>query len=374
MTARNLFAYLAAAALAMTLAGCATADGESTTTATPENDNTDPKIAAYIGDEEIPMTAIYDKVGEQLEQLHEAAAAQRRQIEEQETERAYGLKRNAIDEMMYDRLIEMEATEQGMTREELEAAEVDGKAEPATDAEIAEVWYRFKDQAPQLQGKSLEESRVLIESQLNPLKVEQRRAEFLDELKESYDVVYVLDYPRVAVDIPANAMTRGPEDAPITVVEYSDYQCGFCKRAHPMMEELLADYSDSVRFVYLDYALPSHPRAIPASAAARCADEQDKFWEYHDNLMTVPGTLEDDDLKARAGTLSLDQVKFDACMDEDRHLESIEEVVAAAEELGISGTPTFFINGRKLVGAQPREAFIAIFEEELKRAELDDRG
>ena len=105
----------------------------------------------------------------------------------------------------------------------------------------------------------------------------------------------------------------GPADAPVTIVEWSDYQCPFCKRAHPTVQQVLSEYKDKVRFIYLDYPLPFHQMAMPASQAVHCAEDQGKFWEYHTNLFEAAGDLSKADLSKRATDLGLDSAAFEAC-------------------------------------------------------------
>jgi protein-disulfide isomerase len=162
----------------------------------------------------------------------------------------------------------------------------------------------------------------------------------------------------------------GPVDAPITIVEWSDYQCPFCKRAHPTVEQVLKEYKDQVRFIYLDYPLPFHQMAMPASIAVHCAEDQGKFWEYHKNLFEAAGDLSGADLAKRATDLGLDSAKFQACTDGKQHQDLIKNNTDDGASLGVTGTPAFFINGRMLVGAQPIEQFRELINDELSRKGL----
>jgi protein-disulfide isomerase len=177
-------------------------------------------------------------------------------------------------------------------------------------------------------------------------------------------VTIMLEPPRLKV-ADAGRPSRGPARAPVEIIEFSDFQCPFCLRAHPTVAQVLNAYGDRVRFVYRNYPLPNHPNAWPAAEAAACAGEQGKFWEYHDRLFDNQSKLGEADLKQHAAALALDTAKFDACVDAHKYKKDIDADVAAGEEAGVSGTPAFFINGRELSGAQPFEAFKRVIDEEL---------
>jgi protein-disulfide isomerase len=160
---------------------------------------------------------------------------------------------------------------------------------------------------------------------------------------------------------------RGPENAPVTIIEFSDFECPYCLRAHPTVQQVLSTYGDRVRFVYRHYPLPNHPNARPAAEASACAHEQGKFWPYHDRLFSSAGKLSAADLKQHAVELGLDAAQFNACVDGRKYRADVDADMQVAEKAGVSGTPAFFINGRVLGGAQPFEAFQRVIEDELKR-------
>jgi len=159
----------------------------------------------------------------------------------------------------------------------------------------------------------------------------------------------------------------GPADAPVTIVEWSDYQCPFCKRAFPTVEQVLAEYKGKVRYSHLDYPLPFHQQAMPAALAVHCAGDQGKFWEYNNNLYSGTGDLSAADLTKRAADLGLEPAAFEACTTSKKYESLIKSNFDDGGALGVTGTPAFFINGRMLVGAQPIEQFRAIINDELTR-------
>jgi len=159
----------------------------------------------------------------------------------------------------------------------------------------------------------------------------------------------------------------GPADAPITIIEFSDYQCPFCQRWHAQVwPKIKETYGDKVRLVYRDFPLYSlHPEAAPAAEAANCANEQGKFWEYHDLLFSGELPLGRETYLAYAERLGLNQSQFTQCLDERRYRAEVEGDYTYAANLGINSTPTFFINGIALIGAQPFEIFQQVIDLEL---------
>ncbi len=156
----------------------------------------------------------------------------------------------------------------------------------------------------------------------------------------------------------------GPEDAPITIVEFSDFRCPYCSIFHQeTFDDLMAEYPGQIHFVYRDFPVVG---GFEAALAAECADEQGAFWEFHNLLFSGEyPNLDRDAFAAYAEKLDLDVEGLLACVDEERYSDEVEADARYASGLGITGTPTFFINGIPMVGAQPLEAFIQIIEYEL---------
>jgi protein-disulfide isomerase len=173
--------------------------------------------------------------------------------------------------------------------------------------------------------------------------------------------------PYVRYDIPTEGFpSLGPDDAPIIIVEFSDYQCPFCQRFHDETYRPLLDaYPGQIRFVYRNLPLTSiHPEAFPSAVAAACANEQDAFWAYHDKLFSTENLGRQVYIQY-ATDLKLDLAAFQECIDSDRHNDSINADADFAINLGINSTPTFFINGLALVGAQPIDVFKQVIDKEL---------
>ena len=157
---------------------------------------------------------------------------------------------------------------------------------------------------------------------------------------------------------PEDRPTRGPSDAPVTIVEFTDYECPYCRRYYRQTyHQLLAEFEGEVHYVVRNYPLSIHPDARKAAEAAECAHNQERFWDYHDHLFEHADALEPQDLKSYARELGLDGEQFDRCLESGAESETVEQDMATGRRLGIRGTPTFFVNGRPLVGAQPLSAF-----------------
>lgn len=158
----------------------------------------------------------------------------------------------------------------------------------------------------------------------------------------------------------------GSEDAPITIIEFSDYECPFCKRWHDdSFERLLETFPTEIRFVYRDFPLSNiHPNAAPAAEAANCAHEQGRFWDFHRKLFSTT-VLNTETYLDYASELGLDQAGFEECISSRRYQEEVVADLEWAINLGISSTPTFFINGIAIVGAQPFEVFYEVITKEL---------
>jgi len=161
----------------------------------------------------------------------------------------------------------------------------------------------------------------------------------------------------------------GPEDAPVLIVEFSDYQCPFCARvASETLPQILEAYEGKIRLVFRDFPLTSmHSNAQKAAEAAECADDQGQFWAYHDILFQNQQALDIDSLKEYAQELGLDTDAFNECLDSGQYTPEVENDLAQGQSYGVTATPTFFINGRLLRGAQPFSAFEAMIEEELAK-------
>jgi protein-disulfide isomerase len=177
--------------------------------------------------------------------------------------------------------------------------------------------------------------------------------------------------PRYDVPVSEDDPALGPEDAPITIIEFADFQCPFCQRhALETYPRLVEEYGDNIRFIYKDFPLSSiHPEAYSSAIAGTCANEQGMFWEYHDLLFSGQLELGEETYMGYAEQLGLDMANFTACYEEERYAEQVQADYNFGTDLGVSSTPTFFVNGVAVVGAQPFGLFAEIIDYELANAQ-----
>jgi protein-disulfide isomerase len=274
----------------------------------------------------------------------------------------YEARRTAIEDIVGEKLIAQESKTRGITSEVLTDQEIGSKITTVTDADVA-AWYNANPS--RVQGAKLEQVQAPIRSMLTQERTATVYQAYVDQLRTKTPVRVMLEPPRQKVAV-AGSPSRGPAAAPIEMIEFSDFQCPFCLRAHPTVNQVLSTYGDRVRLVYRHYPLPNHPNARPAAEASQCAAEQDKFWQYYDRLFADQTKLSDEGLKQSAAALGLDAGRFNACVDSHKYKDRVEADIKDGNDAGVSGTPAFFINGRLLTGAQPFEAFKRIIDEELE--------
>jgi protein-disulfide isomerase len=294
--------------------------------------------------------------------LENALGAKLAKLEEQ----VYDLKRQELDSLIAQKLLAQEAAKRKISVAALLDAEVTAKVPLVTETEIDAFYQANKGRIRSDDAETRQKIRTFLQQQ----KLTAQRALFIESLRSQGKVTVHLQPPpviRVEVSI-KDAPFRGPANAPVTLVEFSDFECPFCKRAHPTLLQLFEKYPGKVKLVYRDFPLESiHPQARRAAEAARCAQDQGKFWEYYDLLFTESPKLSPDDLKRYATQVGLDGAKFDACVAGGAHKAVIQRDLDEGNRLGITGTPAFFVNGRPLSGAQPLEAFARVIDDELTR-------
>ncbi len=305
-------------------------------------------VVATVGDMKITRAQLEDEIRAKLIELDN---------------QRYDALREGLDGMIAQELLKREAAARGTTPEALTTEEIEKKAPEPSDADIQKVYDENK---AQLGGQTLEQIKPRIVQYLKGQKQDERRTAFIAELKKKYPTSVALKPPVVDVAA-AGRPERGPKNASVTIIEFSDYQCPFCQKAEDVVDQVMKTYADKVRLVYRDYPLPFHPNARPASEAAACANAQGKFWEYHAKLFHGDG-LEPEKLKTYADQVGLDRKKFDDCLEKKPFKAEIDKDVKDGEKAGVNGTPAFFINGRMLSGAQPFEKFKEVIDDELATA------
>ena len=270
----------------------------------------------------------------------------------------------AFEEEISTRLIADEAKRRGTSVEKLRKEEIDDKTQDPTDADVRTIYDR---NAADIEVP-FERAAPIIKRQMQQAARSERERAYVETLRESGKVkttIPVPSLPRYTVD-GGHAPSIGPENAKVTIIEFSDFQCPYCREAHRVIAELLKTYPNDLRVVYRDYPLPMHPQARPAAIAAECAAEQNKFWPYHDKLFEDQA-LGAADLNRYAQEIGLKLEDFQSCLQNSRAENGVREDEEAAKALDVSGTPAMFVNGIKLIGLLPLPLMQSLIDHELGR-------
>ena len=304
-----------------------------------------------------------DGVAISAEEVEKSLAGQLSKLEEQ----IYNLKRQRLDALINEKLLTKEAAKRSSSVPALLDAEVTSRVGLVTEQEIENFYQQNK---AQLQGEEAS-LREQIRSHLQNQKLAAKREEFLKSLRSQAKVVINLKAPpvqRIEVSV-QGAPFKGGAKAPVTIVEFSDFHCPFCKQVVSTLAKLESQYGDKIKLVFRDFPIESlHPGASQAHAAARCASEHGKFWAYHDKLFAGPANSSPELFNRFAKEVGLEPVAFETCLGSGKFDAAIKKDIEEGQRVGVAGTPAFFINGRLFTGAQPLEAFARVIDEELARA------
>jgi len=278
----------------------------------------------------------------------------------------YQLERQKLDEYIGATLITREAKERAVSVTTLLDREVNDKVQQVSEEEIRSFYDKNKDRL----RADLDKLHDQISEYLHQQRVADRKSEYIKSLRSKANITMYLKPPPIqrANVLIKDAPFRGETTAPVRIVKFEDFECPFCKAVQPTVEDLLKKYPGKVRIFHKDLPLEElHPQAQLAAEAARCAGDQGRFWQYHDTLYRKAPKLNPLDLKAYAKDLGLDPVAFDQCLASGKHKSAVQQDLNEGAKLGLTGTPTFFINGRELSGALPLEAFSTVIDEELEQ-------
>jgi protein-disulfide isomerase len=306
--------------------------------------------------------AVVNDVAITADEVEKPLAAQLSKLEEQ----IYTLKRQKIDTLINEKLLADEAKKRGLSVPALLDADVTSKVGLVAEQEIENFYQANK---AQIQGDATE-AKEKIRPYLQNQKLSQRRQEFLDALRSQAKIVVNLKPPPVLrVDVSIDgAPFKGPAKAPVTIVEFTDFHCPFCKQVLLTLTQLVARYGDQVKLVFKDFPIDQlHPGASKAHEAARCANEQGKFWPFHDKLFANATKTSPPELKTYAGEVGLDVAAFEKCYASGKYTVAVQKDIDEGRNIGVNGTPGFFINGRLLSGAQPLDAFARVIDDEISR-------
>ncbi|MBI3329516.1 MAG: thioredoxin domain-containing protein [Nitrospinae bacterium] len=306
---------------------------------------------AEVDGEAITAEAVEGALGAQLTKLYE---------------QIYALKRQKVETLIGERLLGKEAGKRGISVQALLDTEVTSKVGLVTEQEV-EAFY----QANKAQLKGDEASlRERIRTHLQNQRLATQRQAFVQALRaQSTVVVHLTPPPVVRTEVSVDgAPFRGLQGAPVTIVEFSDFHCPFCKQVLPTLTQLQSQYGDKVKLVFRDFPIDQlHPGARKGHEAARCANEQGKFWAYHDLLFANAPKASPEQLKGYAQEAGMNVAAFEQCVASGKYREAVQQDIEEGSRAGVTGTPAFFINGRLVSGAQPLENFSRIIEEELMR-------
>jgi len=262
---------------------------------------------------------------------------------------------NAVNARVQEILAEREAERRGITKEELFKAEVDDKIAEVPAGEVDAFYVARKNQ--------IRQPKEQVEAQIRRVLAYQR---FLAALQAKAEVEILTEPFRISLNL--DGPSKGKAGAPVTIVEFGDFECPPCSRAYPVLKQVHDTYPDDVRIVFQQFPLSIHPNARKAAEASLCARDQGKFWEMHDQMYENQKSLSVDGLKNLASQIDgLDVAAFNACLDDGRQAAAVEQDVQDGARLGVGGTPAFFINGRVISGVPTLESLTAIIDEELAR-------
>jgi protein-disulfide isomerase len=309
-----------------------------------------PDVAAEVGTKTIS-----------IHELDESIKAQLAKIEGQR----YEARKAKLDQMIEDSLLTDKAKSLGITKDDLVKREITDKAKLPTDDDVKATFDKLKGQTG---GATLETLGPRIKDMLATQAINTRRADYIRELKQEEKVTINISPPRLDIDT-SNGHANGAAHAPITFVEFSDFQCPFCGRSQDTVKQVLEKYDGKIHHVFMDFPLTSiHPFAMQAAVASHCAEEQGKYEEYHNLLFEHQREFSADNFRKWASDLKLDPTEFDACLTSNKYDATIQRSLDIGQQAGISGTPGFFVNGIAIRGAQPFEVFQKTIDEELARA------
>jgi protein-disulfide isomerase len=330
---------LAPLAVALLISGAAiAADTESST-----------DVVATVGDVNITRADLEKSVRSQLIEVDN---------------QRYEILEDGLNNLVSEKLLELDAKAKGKTSQDLQKEIMSAPVDEPTDEQVQKV---FDENKEQLGGKSLDEVKGRIVEYLKNQSRAQKAQAMLADLRAKYPTQIKLSPPVIEVSDGGRSSRGGGASAPITIVAFSDYECPYCKKSEDVVALVMTTYGDKVRYVHRDYPLPFHKSARPAAETARCAGEQGKFWEVHDALYKEQA-LTPEKVTTIAVAAGVDKTKLDECMASGKAKTMVDEDLAAGGEVGVSGTPAYFINGRMLSGAQPIERFKSIIDSELAKA------
>jgi len=341
-----IFSVLPAVALAVSAAGCHSAGSSNKQTAPAAIDD------AVVTESEIRDAAAADLESIELRKLHAAAVNAR---EERET------MIKAMERVLEEKLLALEAAEQGVSTEQLIEREIRGKITEPSEEEIDRIYTLNRTRV----NRPKEDVAEQIKKFLRDRSEKEIRDAFLGRLEQKHTVVRNLEPLRFDVKTDGHP-SIGPDNAPVKLVLFSDFECPYCRDLSDTLMEIAIDYGDKLQIVFRQFPLTSiHANAQRAAEASLCAHDQGRFWEMHNILFENQRELTEENILAKIKLLELDAEKFRECLVSGRRKPEIREDIRAGNAAGADSTPTMFINGLYISGGQPYSAIAAVINKEL---------
>lgn len=313
-----------------------------------------PALAAQVGDKTITYDELVLPVASRIYDLEE---------------QIYRLERERLDQLVAKLVLDREAEQQGKPPQEFVKDFLAAQTITVADREVVD--YYAENRARWAEWKGTEQELMAqIRAYLQQLKTQQRLMEYVKSRYPQHGVEVYLKEPQspaIEVRIEKDDPVFGAEKAPLTIVEFSDYQCPACRRNHELVRELRQAYQDRVKWVFKDFPMPGHQRARGAALAARCAAEQGKFWQYQDLLFASQEELSPERLTQLALELGLQMEPFSRCLEAGKFQAHIDKDIEQGRKFGFNTTPTFVINRRVVSGVPPANRFRQIIDEELEK-------
>ena len=325
-------------------------------------------LAAVQQNSKVVATVNGENITEQ--QMMQAAAADLAKLDANrpQPQAAYDRARleiqwKALTSLIEDKLLTLEAAKNRMTREELLNAEVESNVGTPSPAEVEQFYEVNRAAIPIPKAEALPQVRQYMIDQSR----RRYREMLVANMRRNFKVTTFLDPLRTDVAT-AGYPSRGPANAPVTIVEFADFECPFCGGFYPTLKLVEKNYADKVRLVYRQFPITTiHPNAQKAAEASLCANDQQKFWEFYDSLFSDQSHLDIASLKQRAQALGLNTATFNTCLDSGSQAATIQKDRDEAQKIGVNSTPTVFINGR-LLGGRSYAEIQEVIEDELQRA------
>ncbi|MEE2822532.1 MAG: thioredoxin domain-containing protein [Acidobacteriota bacterium] len=321
------------------------------------------EIIANIRDKGISLAELEAAVEKELHQLEMDSLA----FEAVQKQKKYDVLEKQLRAMMSAELFKLEAAERAISRDDLLEQEVYSKMQSVTEQDVESFYAtnRSRIREPKVQVLPM------IRRHLTETKMNDAQQSFVDRLKEKYQVYDAFGPFRLDIATEGHPFL-GPVDAPVTVVEFSDFECPYCLAMFGSLKTLRQKYGEKIRFVFRQFPLNRiHPRAQKAAEASLCAADQGKFWELHDAMFEDQDGLKVPDLESKAEFAGMDMEEFKACLNDARYSEHVKQDIVDGTAAGVLGTPALFINGRPLLGSVPYEEITKLVDEELRP---DGRG